>query len=121
MSDPHTDLSGLIFDAVDTGLALVDRDGRVQAWNGCMASLTGVPARSAIGKTLAEALGAALPLRLSMSIEQALEAGASSMLSHTLHPSLLPLPPRQGRPVVHNITVSRSGLGAPAVCFRSRT
>jgi PAS domain S-box-containing protein len=109
MSDPHSDLSGLIFDTVDTGLAVIDRDSRVQAWNGCMASLTGVPAAAAIGKTLAEVLGAALPLRLSMSIEQALEAGASSMLSHTLHPSLLPLPLRQGRPVVHNITVSPVG------------
>ena len=109
MSDPGSDLSALIFDAVDAGLAVLDRNSRVQAWNVCMASLTGVHASSALGKTLEDALSAALPLRLSMSIHQAIELGASSMLSHTLHPSLLPLPPRQGRPVIHNITVSPIG------------
>jgi len=109
MSDAHVEWSGLVFQAVDAGLAVLDREHRVHAWNGCLASLTGVPAAAALGKTLAEALNAELPLRLLASINQAIEAGASSTLSHALHPALLPLPAHLGRPVLHNVTITPVG------------
>ena len=108
MSDLE-ELQGQIFDAVDTGLAVIDGAGLVRAWNACMVQLTGVPVDAAVGKPLAEAVGGPLPLRLSMAIQHAMESGASSMLSHAIHAQLLPLRPRGGRPVLHNITVSALG------------
>ncbi len=109
MSDADVEWSGLVFDAVDAGLAVLDRDGRVHAWNNCLASLTRNQPASAVGRSLTDALGASVPGRLLASINQAVEAGASSTLSHALHPAPLPLPDRLGRPVLHNVTVTPIG------------
>ncbi|RYZ14821.1 MAG: PAS domain S-box protein [Alphaproteobacteria bacterium] len=109
MSDENVKWPVLGFDAVDAGLAVLDRETRVRAWNSCLASLTGISAELAMGKTLEQTLGAEISPRLLTSLRQAIESGASSTLSHALHPSLLPLPDRLGRPVLHNVTVTPIG------------
>ncbi|RYG35022.1 MAG: PAS domain S-box protein, partial [Burkholderiales bacterium] len=88
---------------------VLDGDERIHAWNNCLASLTGVDAASAIGNLLSGALAIETPTRLQMAIRAAVETGASSTLSHALHPALLPLPDRLGRPVLHNVTVTPIG------------
>lgn len=114
MSEADIDISALAFEAVDAGLVVIDSQGRVCAWNAWMARASGIPAEIALGKPFDGILSAPLGPRLSASIDQAIKAGASSLLTHTLHPALLPLKARDGRPIFHNITVTP--LGTAETC-----
>jgi len=108
MSEPE-DLWGVIFDAADNGLIVLDRDCRVITWNAWMASAAGISADAAAGQPL-EALFPTTSLgRLSTAMAEALESGASSVLTHALNPALLPLKTRAGFELVHNTSVRPVG------------
>ena len=98
-----------VFDAVDLGLILLDGDRRVIAWNAWIAKASGILDAGARGHRLDELFPGRIPARLATAISQALELGASSLVTHTLHPAILPLRTPAGRQLVHNITVRPSG------------
>lgn len=98
-----------VFDAVDFGLILLDGDRRVIGWNTWIERASGVSDAAAQGHRLDELFPDRIPLRLNTAIAQALELGASSLVTHTLHPAMLPLRTPAGQQLVHNITVRPSG------------
>jgi PAS domain S-box-containing protein len=108
-SPAETDLNGVLWDALDSGLVVLDRQLRVTAWNSWMVSATGIAAATAIGRTLDDLNLGHGAVRLASAVSFALETGASRLLTHTLHPSLLPLKTRAARPLVHNATVRPIG------------
>ncbi|HEX4179989.1 MAG TPA: PAS domain S-box protein [Caulobacteraceae bacterium] len=109
MTAPDDDLWGDVFDAADHGLVLLDRTGRIIGWNAWMVSATGVQAASTSGKSLDEVFTEAHLGRLKAAISDALNSGASSLLTHTLHGALLPLKTRAGVDLVHNVSVRPVG------------
>jgi PAS domain S-box-containing protein len=106
---PEAEAPELILDAVDCGLVVLGRDARVLFWNGWMASATGVAAARARGEDLPALFPASDLRRLSSVVEDALASGTSSLLTHTLHPRLLPLVTRARKPLIHDLTVRPIG------------
>ncbi len=64
------------------------------------------------GKKLAEVFPDANLKRIEYATTAALESNASTIITHALSPSVLPLRTRSGRPLLHDITVSPLG-GTP--------
>jgi transcriptional regulator with PAS, ATPase and Fis domain len=83
-----------VFDAIDTGLVVLDEDGRVLGWNVWMAFAAGIAAETALGRRLDELFPGITTPRLSAAVTEALTTGTSSLLTHSLHPGLLPLKTR---------------------------
>jgi PAS domain S-box-containing protein len=105
-----------ILDAIGGGLIVLDRSGRVVFWNAWMRLSCGIPAEAARGKLLGEIFpDAALP-RLLAAISTALTSGASTIITHTLNPLLLPLQTRSRQPLLHDITISPIGKVSPDGC-----
>jgi PAS domain S-box-containing protein len=104
---PRTETSGLegIFDAVDLGLVVLDERTRVLEWNGWMEAATGLQSAEISGRRLEEIFPDAISPRLLTAIEDALSAGSSSILTHSLHASVFPLTTRRGRQLIHNVAV----------------
>jgi PAS domain S-box-containing protein len=96
-------------DALDAGLLVLGRDERVVAWNGWLAAASGVSDHDAIGRSLSEIFPEAHLARLLSAARDAFSAGSSSLLTHTLHPVLLPLKTRIGRVMIHSIAVRPIG------------
>lgn len=97
-----------ILDALDIGVVHVDAPGRVRFWNAWIARKSGIPAEAAIGRLLTEIFpGSADPVLID-AIAGATGNGLPTILSHNLHPRLLPLRTERGlreEPVDHSITV----------------
>jgi PAS domain S-box-containing protein len=101
------------FDALDSGVVVLDRDQRVVFCNHWLSSASGITAEQASGRTLSE-LFPARPLgRLPTCITDALSLGSSAILTHSLNADLLPLRTRAGLPLVHNVTVRPFGPRPP--------
>jgi PAS domain S-box-containing protein len=98
-----------IFDALDSGLIVLDGDGCVLTWNTWMTSVTGLALHDAIGKRLVHLFPGSTLRRLNAAVTDALQLGASSLLTHSLHPSLLPLKTRMGRVLIHDLSVRPIG------------
>lgn len=109
MTGPENNPRDAVFDAIDIGLILLDADQRVFGWNAWLAAASHVPPESARGKTLGEIFPGPLPLRLMTGIAQALEMGASSLITHALHPSIFPLRTRTSQPLIHDISIRPIG------------
>ena len=99
------ELPGAVFDAVDAGLIVVDRDQRVIAWNAWLAAASGIGAEEATGKTLVELFSQAEMAPLTLAVAETLKFGTSRLLTHSLHPGLLPLTTLAGRVLIHDVTV----------------
>ncbi len=108
------ELPRTVFDAVDTGLIVVDGDHRVIACNAWFTSAARIGAEEAIGRTIEELFPQTGTGRLTSAVAEALKYGTSSILTHSLHPALLPLKTRAGRVLIHDVTVGPGGR-APAV------
>jgi PAS domain S-box-containing protein len=108
MPEPETD-SAEVFDALDTGLTVVGADGRVLIWNSWLAAASDIAAELALGRSLEAIFPDGLPSRLNTAVNEAIASGASSLLTHTLHPRMLPLRTRTGKLLVHNISVRPLG------------
>ena len=103
------DSFGLIFDALDCGIIVLDQHQRVVAWNEWIAAASNIATADAVGKSLG-ALFPGRPLNAILAAaSEALEAGASSLLTPTLHPALLGLRTRAGQPLIHSISVRPIG------------
>ena len=116
MPPPNNEFARAVLDALDSGLAILDRNARVVAWNEWLVSASGIPAAEAVGKSLSEVFPGA-STRLLSAVTAALQLGASSLLSHALHPDLLPLRTRAGRPLLHNVAVRPVGQSGQLGCL----
>src|SRR6478672_8339798 len=106
----------LVFDAADTGFVLLDGDQRVMMWNAWMEAASGIPSAEVRGRRLAEVFADA-PVRIQAAINQALELGASSLVTHSLHPVIFPLRTRTGGPLVHNVSIRSIGVRPTLGCL----
>jgi len=105
MLDNASDLLfGPVFDTVDIGLVVLDRQGCIVGWNEWMARVSRRQARDALGKALVELFPEVRETRLPDVIDDSFSAGSSSILTYTLN-SLLPLQGESGEPLLHNIIV----------------
>lgn len=103
------DLTAEVLDALDSGLIVVDAERRVIAWNAWMTWASGLTADQVRHRALAELFPQQRLGRLGAAIDEALEVGASSLLTHALHPNLLPLKTRAGRTLIHDVAVRPVG------------
>ena len=117
MNAPDRKVVSGVFDAIDLGLILLDGDRRVIGWNAWMEKASGISNAAARGHRLDELFPGRIPPRLATAISQALELGASSLVTHTLHPALLPLRTPAGRQLVHNISVRPIGKRPDLRCL----
>ena len=95
----------------------LDRDRRVVGWNAWLASASGIRAEAALGRTLEELFEDRLLRRLSSAIGEALDSGASSLLTHSLHPKLFPLKTRTDQQLVHDVFVRPVGAKPYSGCI----
>lgn len=97
--------NSLVLDALDSGIVILGGDHRVVVWNAWMERATDVPQATLAGRSVWEAFPALLDTRFSDAIYDALQAGASSILTHSLHTKLLPLHLPDGRPLLHDLII----------------
>src|SRR3984957_18836879 len=100
-SDP---VFGPVFDAVDIGLVVLDRQNCIVRWNQWIARVSRRQAPDVLGKALFEVFPEVRHTRLPDVINDSFCAGSSSILTHTLN-ALLPLQGESGEPLLHNIVV----------------
>jgi len=112
----HEPLRGAIHDTIDIGLVLLDGERRIVGWNAWMEHASGLPAATVRARVLDELFPGAPP-RLSTAIMHALELGASSLITHSLHPTVFPLRTRAGKPLVHDISVRAVGSRPSLQCL----
>lgn len=89
-----------LLDALDMGIILVDRDGRVRRWNHWMVQHSGLESGDILGARLSTAFGTLMDPRIAVAIREAIDFGRSSHLSQVFHPAPLPLhdPAEPGAP-----------------------
>ena len=97
------------FDALDSGVVVLDGDQRVICWNYWFASASDISSERATGKTMSELFPGRDLGRLTTSISEALTLGSSAFLTHSLNPNLLRLRTRAGLPLIHNVSVRPLG------------
>jgi PAS domain S-box-containing protein len=95
-----------VFDLVDIGLIVLDGERRVRGWNAWLATRSGIASDEAADKRIETLFPDATINRLSVAIDQALEFGASSLLTHSLHGAIFPLRTLAGRKLLHNVAIS---------------
>ncbi len=105
-----------ILDALEMGVVTLDGQGCVVEWNTWMAGAAGLAPHIVRGRHLEDVFGRALNARLASAIDDAINAGTSSILTNSLHAAILPLRTRAGRELVHNVTV-RPAPGAVGGCL----
>jgi PAS domain S-box-containing protein len=113
----QTDPFRTLFDMVDLGVALLDRDHRVVAWNTWLSSATGVSAEAAVGRRLEDLFPRTGANQLALAVSASLESGTSRLLSQSLHPPLLPLKTRSGQDMVHDVTVRAVDTASVRYCL----
>lgn len=85
-----TRLAMSTLDHIESGVILLDRQRRVRFWNHWLEQHSGIGAGEAIGRRLEQLFGE-LPTVLLDAVRDACELRLSRLLSHQLHPQLLPL------------------------------
>jgi PAS domain S-box-containing protein len=95
---------GPAFDAVDVGIIVLDAQQRIVAWNDWIACVSRQPKQSVIGRSLYDVFPMMRNTRLSSVIEDSVQVGSSSILTHSLNTSL-PLQGESGEDLLHNIIV----------------
>jgi len=111
------DVDKSILDAINGGLIVLDSNQRVTGWNTWMESASGLSEADVSGKTLAEIFPGADLKRLPSAIAAALASSASTLITNSLSPHLLPLHNRSNRPLLHDIAVSPIGNRPVTACM----
>lgn len=117
MPPAERDVIAEIFDALDSGLVVLGPDATVMAWNGWMVSATGLTPEQATGKSITDLFPDHNFGRLPSAVRDALELGASSLLTHMIHPGVLPLKTRAGQELVHDVAVRPLGVKPDNRCL----
>jgi PAS domain S-box-containing protein len=99
-----TELSGVL-DVLDTGIIILDDEHRIRIWNAWMERAAGVTQAASTGQSIWKLFPDLADSRLRSAVDDALQAGASSILTHSLHAGLLPLQLPDGRPLLHNLII----------------
>jgi len=89
--DHLSGILSIVIDKAEFGSIVLDKEGVVVIWNQKMALFSAIETDEALGKTLEELFGSGLLSRFQNSINQALNLGMSSVLSHKFHGAVLPL------------------------------
>lgn len=76
---------------INLGMIIVNHQQKIILWNKWLEQHTKLTATKVINKTLGNIFGNQLDLRLSYAMNEAIHLGMASVLSHTLHPTPLPL------------------------------
>ena len=111
---------GPVFDTVDIGLVVIDREGSVVGWNDWMARISRRPAQEVLGKSFYDVFPEVQSTRLRSVIEDAFQVGCSSILTHTLN-ALLPLQSEEGQSLLHNIIVRPVSTAQSSYCLLQLT
>jgi PAS domain S-box-containing protein len=110
-----------ILNAINAGLIVLDRNERVTHWNVWMEAASGYSRSYAQGKLLTDIFSGVDLKRLTPAIKAAQTSGASTIVTHAINPSLLPLQTRSKTPLLHDITVTPVGAAPGAGCLVSIT
>lgn len=117
MAERKTESQDAILNAIDAGLVVLDRHGRIVRWNAWMVSASGKSAKEVRGKSLAQVFPDVDLERVVTATTAALESGASTLLTQVLHPRLFPLKTRAGRDLLHDVTICTVGDPPDAECL----
>jgi len=98
-------LGDAVLDVLDTGIVILDSDYHIRIWNTWMERATGMMRTALAGQSIWEVFPDLADSRLRGAVDDALQAGASSILTHSLHAGLLPLRFPDGRPLLHNLII----------------
>jgi len=107
---------GSVFDALDVGIVVLDGQGCIVGWNDWIARLTRRSEQSVLGKNLFDIFPSLRDTRLPAVIEESIQVGSSSILTHSLN-TLLPLRDEAGQEVLHNIVVRPLASGRATHCL----
>jgi PAS domain S-box-containing protein len=113
---PKTNPEHSILDGIAAGVVVIGTDRTIAHWNAWMVSASRHSAADVVGKTLAQVFPDAETRIVERAIESALDAGASTLLTNALHPNLLPIATRAGRPLLHDVVVTPVGDTQPREC-----
>lgn len=103
-------------DALDVGIVVLDAQGSVVGWNDWIARASGIAKQSALGKTLLSVFPNLRETRLPAAIDDSLQVGSSSILTHSLN-KLLPLYGGDGNDLLHNVVVRPVSSGRSVYCL----
>jgi PAS domain S-box-containing protein len=108
---------GAILNAINAGIVILDRNERIARWNAWMEAASGYSRSYAKGKLIADVFAGADLRRLTPAIQAALMSSASTIVTHAINPSLLPLQTRSRKPLLHDITVTPVGASPVMACL----
>jgi PAS domain S-box-containing protein len=108
--------SELALDALDVGIIVLDAQGNVVDWNDWIARASRISRQAMLGTSLYSAFPDLRQTRLPAAIDDALQFGSSSILTHVLN-RLLPLQGIDGSSVLHNIVVRPIQSGSSIFCL----
>lgn len=94
-----------ILEHLEAGVILIDRERRIRFWNGWMGRASGIAPGKALGIPLWDLYPSLRESRAQNAVEDALESGAASILTHSLNANLLPLRLPDGRGLLHNVLI----------------
>src|ERR1700722_7823001 len=112
MSENEEDFARALLDAINGGLIVLDASARILQWNTWMHTASGYSESEVRGRSLSEVFPESNLQRVAYATAAALKSNASTVISHALSPSMLPLRTRSGRPLLHDVTVTPLS-GAP--------
>lgn len=109
-----------VIDGLDSGVVVLDANRRVGVWNAWMATHSGIAAAAAQGRDLIEIFPELSRSHLLLAVERALDHRLSTVMSHNLHPRVLPLFNRHGasiEPVEQSVVVRPLADGEQTGCL----
>jgi PAS domain S-box-containing protein len=116
MLDNVSTLNESVVDALDVGILVLDCDHGIVGWNDWIERLSGLSRHAVLGKNFYDVFPALKHGRLPAVIDDALQSGTSSILTHSLN-LLLPLHREDGQPVLQNIVVRPIAFGCSTRCL----
>ena len=116
-SIPDSSLTlGSAFDVIDAGVIVVDSARLIVLWNEWMVQKSGIEAKAALRRPIEEVFSGLKTDRLAQAVSDALAFDNSGFISHTLHPSLLPLR-SGGNPLLHNVRIRPMTTDGRSYCL----
>ena len=103
-------------DALDVGVVVLDAQGAVVGWNDWIVRASGISKQAALGKPLLSIFPGLQQTRLPAAINNSLQVGSSSILTHALN-KLLPLHGDDGSDLLHNVVVRPVSSGRSVFCL----
>ncbi len=88
MSPDRNDFGPAVLDAINGGLIVLGSSRAILSWNVWMETASGISKEQAVGKQLEEAFPTVNLGRLTAAIDAAFTANASTIITHSLNPSV---------------------------------